>query len=193
MVCKRNRLAAVLAVCAAGLITTAVWAAVTFDVATGLGFVGKGDVQLVYGWNNAALQKNATKVAFRYVGTTTSSSGSEWTCTRTTKQGKELYQERNSTTTTTTSTEGLVNGITRDSKNQVTGFNLLGYSGGATTSSSSTTDGPSTGSCANDGSNSAPSDENWTLVPDSLVTTEEQTTTTGGLQVSFDGGAWNNL
>ena len=41
-------------------------AAVTFDPATGSGFVGKGDVQYTFGWNNAKLQSNAGTVDFRY-------------------------------------------------------------------------------------------------------------------------------
>jgi hypothetical protein len=49
---------AVPALCA--MLATAALAAVTFDVNTGFGFVGKGDVQLAFGWNNKALQTNAT-------------------------------------------------------------------------------------------------------------------------------------
>jgi hypothetical protein len=37
-------------------------AAVTFNPMTGEGFVGKGDVQLIYGWNNQQLQLNAELV-----------------------------------------------------------------------------------------------------------------------------------
>jgi hypothetical protein len=33
--------------------------------AGGYGFCGKGDVQLVFGWNNKALQENASQVNFR--------------------------------------------------------------------------------------------------------------------------------
>jgi hypothetical protein len=39
-------------------------ATVTFDFGTGTGFVGKGDVQSAFGWNNAALQANAASVSF---------------------------------------------------------------------------------------------------------------------------------
>ena len=38
-------------------------ASVTFNPATGTGFVGKGDVQLAYGWNNKQLQDNAVALA----------------------------------------------------------------------------------------------------------------------------------
>jgi hypothetical protein len=46
-------------------------AAVAFDSSTGTGFVGKGDVQLAFGWNNAALQKNASGLTFTYEATDT--------------------------------------------------------------------------------------------------------------------------
>ena len=54
-----------LAACLVGAI--AVFAAVTFDPSTGKGFVGKGDVQIALGWNNAQLQANASSVVFTYV------------------------------------------------------------------------------------------------------------------------------
>jgi hypothetical protein len=53
--------AAVLAV-----VSTAAFASVTFDSSSGTGFVGKGDVQLAFGWNNQAAQRNATAVSFTY-------------------------------------------------------------------------------------------------------------------------------
>lgn len=54
------------AAAATAMISTAAFAAVTFDSATGTGFVGKGDVQIAYGWNNAQLQSNAKDVRFSY-------------------------------------------------------------------------------------------------------------------------------
>lgn len=38
--------------------------AATLDPATGSGFVGKGEIQTAYGWNNTTLQKNASGVTF---------------------------------------------------------------------------------------------------------------------------------
>ena len=35
-----------------GLIVSSALASVTFDSATGKGFVGKGDVQIAFNWNN---------------------------------------------------------------------------------------------------------------------------------------------
>ncbi|MFI7494481.1 hypothetical protein ACH9D2_07145 [Kocuria sp. M4R2S49] len=96
-------------------------AAVTFDPATGNGFVGKGDVQLAFGWNNKQLQDNAGQVDFEAV--TESTTVGTWTCDR---DAGPQTQERSRTTTTTTS--GVVDAIARE-RNQITGFTLSGYSG----------------------------------------------------------------
>jgi opacity protein-like surface antigen len=45
---------------------TAAFATVTFDPSTGTGFVGKGDVQVPWGWNNQKLQEEAENVDFYY-------------------------------------------------------------------------------------------------------------------------------
>lgn len=50
-----------------GLSAGAASAAVTFDLETGTGFVGKGDVQSLMGWNNRELQNNAAGIGFRYI------------------------------------------------------------------------------------------------------------------------------
>jgi hypothetical protein len=113
-------------------------AAVTFDPDTGTGFVGKGDVQLAFGWNNKEIQNNAGAVTFQ--ATSTEVTEVSWECTNT---NNEVIQER--ARTTTTETQGVVSVVTRDNKKQVTGFNLTGYSG--TPTESSTTDGPPVNSC----------------------------------------------
>jgi len=46
------------------LVSTAAWATVTFDSTTGSGFVGKGDVQLALGLNNAQMQAQAGSLSF---------------------------------------------------------------------------------------------------------------------------------
>lgn len=58
--------AAVAAVAAVILTATAAGAAVTFDPETGTGFVGKGDVQTAFGWNNKVMQSNHQAVTFTY-------------------------------------------------------------------------------------------------------------------------------
>jgi opacity protein-like surface antigen len=54
------------AACAAVLISSAAWATVTFDESTGTGFVGKGDVQLALGLNNAKMQAQASTLQFKF-------------------------------------------------------------------------------------------------------------------------------
>jgi hypothetical protein len=68
MINRRHLIALVLACVLAG--TTAVLALVTFDPDTG-GFAGKGDVQTVFGWNNAQLQTavNQNKISFVWKST----------------------------------------------------------------------------------------------------------------------------
>lgn len=51
---------------------------VTFDTSTGTGFVGKGDVQLAFGWNNAQLQNNASGLSFLYESSETYSAVCTW-------------------------------------------------------------------------------------------------------------------
>jgi hypothetical protein len=151
--------------------TTIVFAAVTFDPATGTGFVGKGDVQLVFGWNNKALQDNADSVQFQASSVVVTEVS--WICTNT---NNENTQERERTTTSTV--EGVVSSIARE-RNQITGFNLTGYSG-TTTVSAPTTEGPPLNSCP-----SGP----WSLTTPA-GDPEVVSSTGGGLQVSINGTDW---
>lgn len=140
----------------------------------GVGFVGKGDVQLKFGWNNPQFQANVNNVIFQISSTEVSVSESTWTCDR---DAGPQTQERAVTTTTTTSIQGLLSSIARV-RNQVTGFNLNGFDGEPTTTPPVVeTEGPPLGSCPT----------GWTAI--NLVTGDPVTTTTGGLQVSGDGGA----
>jgi len=59
-------------------VATAAVASVTFYPATGTGFVGKGDVQSAFGWNNAALQQNINGISFTYNSTVTYSGTCFW-------------------------------------------------------------------------------------------------------------------
>jgi hypothetical protein len=143
-------------------------ASVTFNSTTGAGFVGKGDVQTIFGWNNATLQTRAASVAFR----TSSSLVTEvsWICTN---ENNEHTQERSRTTSKTV--QGLIESIARV-KSQITGFNLTGYSEGAVNSES--TGGPALNSCPN-----GP----WSLTTpagEPVVVSSEG----NGLEVSPDGG-----
>jgi hypothetical protein len=157
-----------LALAGAVVMATVAIAAVSFDPATGTGFVGKGDVQLVFGWNNKALQDNAGSVQFR--ASTEQVSTSTWTCDR---DAGPQTQERANTTTTTT--QGIVDSIARE-RNQITGFNLTGYFGAPETDTEH--EGPAVGSCPT----------GWTAID--LVTEEGPSSST--LQVSI-GGDWFDL
>jgi hypothetical protein len=148
------------------------FAAVNFDPETGTGFVGKGDVQLVLGWNNKQLQDGAGSVQFQASSVVVTEVS--WICTNT---NNENIQERARTTTATI--QGVVSHVARV-KNQITGFNLTGYSGDPT--ESSTTDGPPVNSCP-----SGP----WTLT--TPAGDPEVVSSTGGLQVSIDATNWFDL
>jgi len=99
--------------------------------------VGKGDVQLALGLNNAQLQATADALEFTYESVT--SVQTTWTCDR---DGGSQTQERTNTLTTTTS--GVASAVARV-KNQVTGFNLTGFEGEPSVSSEK--EGPAVGSC----------------------------------------------
>lgn len=105
-------------------------AAVTFDSATGTGFVGKGDVQLALNWNNKDLQSLAEGVDF----TAEVTEVEEWSWECTNLQSGNTVERARSTTTTT---QGVIDAETRDSKKQVTGFNIIGYVGTSTSTTTS--------------------------------------------------------
>ena len=128
-----------LAAAAALTFATAAHAQTTFDPATGEGFLAKGDVQLTLGWNNKALQDGAASLSVTYEGVVVTEV--TWTCTN---SNNETTQERERTTTT--AVQGVVDSTAR-LRNQITGFNLIGFDGTATTSSS--TEGPQANSCPN--------------------------------------------
>lgn len=113
------------------------FAAVTFDPATGTGFVGKGDVQLALGLNNAQLQAQAASLQFASVSTVVTEVS--WVCTNDRNENTQSRER-----TTTTSIQGVVSSVARE-RNQITGFNLTGYSG--TPTESSTTEGNPLNSC----------------------------------------------
>lgn len=155
------------------LFSGAALAAVTFDPGTGTGFVGKGDVQDVFGWNNKQLQDNAESVQFRASSEVVTEVS--WTCTNT---NNENTQERERTTTTTI--QGVVSKVDRV-KNQITGFNLTGYSG--TPDESSETEGPRVDSC--------PMGQGWSLT--TPAGDPEVVSSESSLQVRFNSGDWKDL
>ncbi len=158
---KRNFMTFVIIAIAAMLCGVGTFAAWFVD-ADGYGFCGKGDVQLVYGWNNKQLQDNANLVQFR----ATSVTEVTWECTNSNNQ---MVQERSRTTTT----RGVVTTVARE-RNQVTGFYLMGFDGTTTTS----TGGPPLNSCP-----SGP----WSLTSPAG---DPVPVGSGGLQVSINGTDW---
>jgi hypothetical protein len=136
----------------------------------GYGFVGKGDVQLIYGWNNKDLQDNAVDVEFRIISSSVTET--TWTCDR--DSGPQT-QERTNTTTTTT--QEVVTTVARV-RNQITGFLLEGFMGDPTETSES--DGPDIGSCP----------AGWTAIDltDTTYPGEDN-----GVQVSINGTDWFEL
>lgn len=170
--------AAAAAVCAGLLaLATPATAAVTFDMASGTGFVGKGDVQTVFAWTNKALQDNAATVDFRV----NSVSETSWTCTKIVVQGNDQIREIVQQRSTTTTAQGLVTTVARENSKgkdgAVTGFYLRGYEG----TPSVVTDGPAPGSC--------PADPSGFVYDDNAVTNVSG----GGLQVTRDGMNWYGI
>lgn len=112
----------------AGVLTLAIAGAaaatVTFDSSTGRGFVGKGDVQLVFGWNNAQLQANAGGVTFSY----DTVDRYEATCTFVTGEGTRGERTHDIDIPRHTS---ISSGILYDARThrQIDGFILNGFSG----------------------------------------------------------------
>lgn len=153
---------------------TSVFAAWYVD-ADGYGFVGKGDVQLIYGWNNKALQDNASDVDFRISSVTETT----WTCTKVVELGNggenEIVQER----TRTTTLQGLFVTVARENSKgkdgPVTGFYLNGFEGDPTF----VTDGPAVGSC--------PANPSGFEYDNNAETVQVGG---GGLQVSINGTDW---
>jgi hypothetical protein len=164
----------ILACAAVAVFATATLAAVNFDPGTGTGFVGKGDVQLVFGWNNKQLQDNASSVQFRSSSEVVTEVS--WECTNT---NNDNIQERARTSTTTVA--GVLSAEGRDNKGKITGFILNGYDGDPT--ETSVTDGPELNTCP-----SGP----WTLTTPA-GDPEVIGVGASGLQVSIDGTAWADL
>jgi opacity protein-like surface antigen len=120
----------IIAAAAAALASTAAYAAVTFEPSTGAGFVGKGDVQLAYGWNNSALQNKAAAVSFNYVENDHYDVTCEWDTVTGGKKSKTIHHS-----VTVKRKTKLNSAVAYDLRlrNQITGFTLKGFSSSDTT------------------------------------------------------------
>lgn len=106
-------------------------AEVVFDPATGTGFVGKGDVQDAFGWNNAGLQANAGGVTFTYGY----SAVYQAVCTFTTGEGTRGEKTHNVPHSEEMSVASSVDvALRKNRQGDVTGFNLTGLGGAFTES-----------------------------------------------------------
>jgi len=117
-----KRITATVAVTAATLLLApAASAAVNFNETTGTGFVGKGDVQVAFAWNNKQLQANASGVSFSFTqdatqavtqsasqtaSQTTSQSFTYYVSCNTAEGKKTFYREGNRSGVTTATRDG---------------------------------------------------------------------------------------
>jgi hypothetical protein len=129
---KHTKFSHLAALAALILATTPALATVVFDVVTGNGFVGKGDVQDAFLWNNQQLQTNAPGLEFEVINTR------NWTATCIdsdgqfqTENGKfKKLQNTTYSINSKPSSGAKVNSDPRlNPQNMVTGFTLNGYRG----------------------------------------------------------------
>lgn len=125
MIRKNLKLLVAMTAIGAVALTGAATAAVTFDPASGTGFVGKGDVQLPFNWNDSKLQQYASGVRFEYA----SSSDDEYavTCEWDTGNKKIVHHIQNKRANVGSSIAYDVTKVDRKNPNgKITGFNLTG-------------------------------------------------------------------
>ncbi len=155
-----------------------VYAAVVVDE-NGVGFVGKGDVQNVYGWNNAQLQANAEHVRFRFVAITQA----EWECEWWTGPEHNRKYHANNKEVVTELSANIAYDARKNKQGQITGFNLNGFVGEPEVYG----DGGEPGDCGG-GDGSGNGGNNKRLVEGSLVYGESDGDAV--LEVSIDGISW---
>lgn len=167
------------AVAATALISTAAIASVTYDE-FGYGFVGKGDVQLAFGWNNKLAQTNANNVAFTMESDVSYDVTCEWTTVTGGRNSQTIYHA-----VTNHHSQSLAATIAYDArlKNQYTGYNLLGFSGSPIVTG---TPAPNVGDACPQGGGLADADP---VANDAVVTIVDidEGSTVGGLYVSWNG------
>jgi hypothetical protein len=140
---KMSRSLATVAVAGLLAVSSVARASVAVDASTGVGFVGTGDVQTAFGWNNAQLQNKAGGVTFTFDSEDTYLVTAEWeTGNPNSPHGTTLHTitvPRHTSVKATVAYDPRV-------KNQITGFNLKGF-----TSWTSTGTIPMEGDNFNDG------------------------------------------
>jgi hypothetical protein len=149
------------------LLSSATFASVTFDAATGTGFVGKGDVQDAFGWNDSVLQQNAGGISFTYATQGELTQMCESSAGKSEVRTKAFTREVDVTAAITSASRKNPNG-------KGTGFNLTGYVGSADA------DSMPTDICPNSTSNNRDNDPWHPVSPVTFVAGEA-----GGLFVNF--------
>lgn len=153
------------------LLTSTAYADVSVDE-NGVGFVGKGDVQSIYGWNNAGLQENAPKVLFR-LGTTGSA---KWVCAGYNGANKYTTMKKSSETNKVVGNVSYT--ARKNSQAQVTGFILNGRD-------VNTVQAITIGDC--------PPAKGWVVQPTLVPGSIEYGNTDMHLEVSIGDGVWYEL
>ncbi len=153
------------AAAATALISTAAFASVSFNSSTGTGFVGKGDIQVLYGWNNAQLQSKAGGVSFAYDARDTYDVTCEWD----TGNHNIVHHIVDHPTHTNITSSIAYDPRQVKGQKQITGFNLNGF--GTTTSQGNVPEVG--GSCPNGNSG--------------IITAVELVSSVGGLTVTYGG------
>jgi len=106
--------------------TMSAHAAVNVDE-NGVGFVGKGDVQSTYDWNNSMLQSNAHLVRFKFSSAGTAS----WICEGVNAAGITVTSDRRDQDVGTNAT--IAHDPRKNRQGQITGFILNGFEDNSTT------------------------------------------------------------
>jgi hypothetical protein len=101
-------------------------ASVQFDSSSGLGFVGKGDIQTPFGWNDQKLQQNAKDISFTY--DSTKDDAYEITCEWDTGNDKKIvhHVQHKSGSVNDTVAYDVAKKDRNNPNGKVTGFNLTG-------------------------------------------------------------------
>ena len=115
-------------------VTATAFALTTINLVNGMGFVGKGDLQTPWGWNDQKLQASASSVSFFYdsVSSDTYSAVCEFTTGEGTR-GERIHDVTHVTEISKSINSTVAYDTRKNSQNKVTGFNLTGYSGEAIT------------------------------------------------------------
>jgi hypothetical protein len=156
------------AACAVAAVTAYAAVIVNED---GSGFVGKGDVQLAFDWNNSMLQKNAGTVQFRY----SEKLKTTWVCLHEVGGVKNPQTLEHSKQRITNVNSKVAYDTRNNKQGAITGFTLTGW--GAAQDSS---EGNQPGTC--------PTGQE--LKEDSIVTEE---LSAEAFEVKADGYSWTGL